>query len=131
LIRQFLRLPDEILVTRHARPPEVFRRGKEERGTGSALPGGDQCRQGFQGIIRAGHERVLRARFADAQFFWQSDQKCRLADYLPKLERVIYESRLGSYRDKVERIRAIARWLTEQWFNLACSTPTSRRPPRR
>jgi glycyl-tRNA synthetase beta chain len=60
----------------------------------------------------------LRARFADAQFFWEADQKCRLADYLPKLERVTYESRLGSYRDKVERVRSIARWLTEQWFNL-------------
>src|SRR6266699_2300370 len=34
------------------------------------------------------------------------------------LERVTYESRLGSYRDKVERVRDIARWLTEQWFNL-------------
>jgi glycyl-tRNA synthetase beta chain len=71
-----------------------------------------------KGIIRAGHERVLRARFADARFFWETDQKCRLADYLPKLERVTYESHLGSYRDKVERVRAIARWLTEQWFNL-------------
>jgi len=60
---------------------------------------------------------VLRARLADAQFFWESDQKCRLADYLPKLERVTYESRLGSYRDKVERVRAMARWLSEQWFN--------------
>jgi len=45
-------------------------------------------------------------------------RKCRLADYLPKLERVTYESRLGSYRDKVERIRALSRWLMEQWFNL-------------
>ncbi len=70
-----------------------------------------------KGLVRAGHERVLRARLADAQFFWESDQKCRLADYLPKLERVTYESRLGSYRDKVERVRAIARWLSEQWFN--------------
>jgi len=71
-----------------------------------------------KGLVRAGHERVLRARFADAQFFWAADQKCRLADYLPKLEKITYESRLGSYRDKVERIRAIARWLMEQWFNL-------------
>jgi glycyl-tRNA synthetase beta chain len=47
----------------------------------------------------------------------RADQKCRLADYLPKLERVTYESRLGSYGDKVERVRAIARWLTEQWFS--------------
>jgi glycyl-tRNA synthetase beta chain len=61
---------------------------------------------------------VLKARFADARFFWESDQKCRLADYLPKLERVTYESRLGSYRDKVERVRSLARWLCEQWYNL-------------
>src|ERR1700724_1968573 len=71
-----------------------------------------------KGLVCAGHERVLRARFADAEFFWTADQKCRLADYLPKLEKITYESRLGSYRDKVERIRAIARWLMEQWFNL-------------
>src|SRR5581483_2489073 len=60
---------------------------------------------------------VLKARFADARFFWQTDQKCRLADYLPKLEKITYESRLGSYRDKVERVRALARWFSEQWFN--------------
>ncbi len=68
------------------------------------------------GLVRAGHERVLRARFADARFFWETDQKCRLADYLPRLAQVTYESRLGSYRDKVERMRWLARWLAEQWF---------------
>ena len=59
---------------------------------------------------------MLRARFADARFFWESDQKCRLADYLPKLAHVTYESRLGSYADKVERMRQLARWFAEQWF---------------
>src|SRR5207244_1107952 len=61
------------------------------------------------GIRREGQARLLRARSADARCFWEADQNCRLADYLPKLERVTYESRLGSYRDKVERVRAIAR----------------------
>src|SRR5262249_35136422 len=74
-----------------------------------------------KGLVRAGHERVLKARFADAQFFWESDQKCRLADYLPKLEKVTYESRLGSYRDKVERVRSLARWCSEGWYNLGMS----------
>jgi glycyl-tRNA synthetase beta chain len=69
------------------------------------------------GLVRAGHERVLRARFADARFFWQADQKCRLADYLPRLANVTYELRLGSYHDKVERMRWLSRWLAEQWFN--------------
>jgi glycyl-tRNA synthetase beta chain len=114
----FLNLPDEILVIVMRDHQKYF---AVEKKNGDLAPhflavinvAGDS-----KGIIRAGHERVLRARFADARFFWTSDQKCRLADYLPKLERITYESRLGSFRDKVERVRAISRWLTEQWFNL-------------
>ncbi len=67
-------------------------------------------------MVRAGHERVLRARFADAQFFWETDQKCRLADNLPKLSQVTFNAKLGSYGDKVERVRTLSRWLAEQWF---------------
>lgn len=114
----FLELPDEILITvmrGHQKYFAVERRGGELAPSFLAVI--NHARDA-RGLIRAGHERVLRARFADARFFWESDQKCRLADYLPKLERVTYESRLGSYHDKVERIRTIARWLTEQWFNL-------------
>src|SRR5207245_10127755 len=40
-----------------------------------------------------------------------------LADYLPKLAHVTYESRLGSYGDKVERMRKLAGWLATQWFD--------------
>src|SRR5262249_23467139 len=114
----FLSLPDEILVTvmrGHQKYFAVEKRGGELAPNFLAVINLDKDPKG---LTRSGHERVLRARFADAQFFWQSDQRCRLADYLPRLERVTYESRLGSYRDKVERVRAIARWLTEQWFNL-------------
>jgi glycyl-tRNA synthetase beta chain len=113
----FLKLPDEILITvmrGHQKYFAVERRGGEVAPHFLAVI---NLPKDPQGLVRAGHERVLRARLADAQFFWESDQKCRLADYLPKLERVTYESRLGSYRDKVERVRAMARWLSEQWFN--------------
>ncbi|HET9804367.1 MAG TPA: glycine--tRNA ligase subunit beta [Candidatus Acidoferrum sp.] len=114
----FLSLPDEILITvmrGHQKYFAVEKRGGELAPNFLAVINLDKDPKG---LTRTGHEKVLRARFADAQFFWSSDQKCRLADYLPKLERVTYESRLGSYRDKVERVRAIARWLAEQWFNL-------------
>ncbi len=114
----FLSLPDEILITvmrDHQKYFAVEKRGGELAPTFLAVINLDKDPKG---LTRGGHERVLRARFADARFFWEADQKCRLADYLPKLERVTYESRLGSYRDKVERVRAIARWLAEQWFNL-------------
>lgn len=117
----FLSLPDEILVTVMRGHQKYF---AVEKKTGELAPhflAVINLDKDPKGLIRAGHERVLRARFADARFFWESDQKCRLADYLPKLERVTYESRLGSYRDKVERMRDIARWLSEQWFNLGIS----------
>jgi glycyl-tRNA synthetase beta chain len=114
----FLNLPDEILVTVMRDHQKYFAVEKKNGDLAPHFLAVINLDKDSKGLIRAGHERVLRARFADAQFFWQSDQKCRLADYLPKLERVTYESRLGSYRDKVERIRAIARWLMEQWFNL-------------
>ena len=114
----FLSLPDEILVTVMRGHQKYFAVEKKNGELAPHFLAVINVDKDAKGLIRSGHERVLRARFADAKFFWQSDQKCRLADYLPKLERVTYESRLGSYRDKVERIRAVARWLTEQWFNL-------------
>ena len=113
----FLHLPDEILITVMRDHQKYFAVEKKSGELTAQFLAVINSGKDALGIIRAGHERVLRARFADARFFWEADQKCRLADYLPKLERVTYESRLGSYRDKVERIRDIARWLTEQWFN--------------
>jgi glycyl-tRNA synthetase beta chain len=112
----YLDLPEEILITVMRDHQKYF---ALERKNGSLAPhflavinlGKDRA-----GLIRAGHERVLRARFADARFFWESDQKCRLADYLPKLAAVTYQAKLGSYGDKVERVRTLARWIAEQWF---------------
>jgi len=114
----FLALPDEILITVMRGHQKYFAVEKRNGELAPHFLAVINLAKDAKGLVRSGHERVLRARFADAQFFWQSDQKCRLADYLPKLERVTYESRLGSYRDKVERLRAIARWLAEQWYNL-------------
>jgi len=113
----FLALPDEILITVMRGHQKYFAVEKRNGEVSPHFLAVINLPKDPKGLVRAGHERVLRARLADAQFFWESDQKCRLADYLPKLERVTYESRLGSYRDKVERVRTIARWLAEQWFN--------------
>src|SRR5215470_2305019 len=114
----FLELPDEILITvmrGHQKYFAVEKRGGELAPHFLAVI---NLAKDSQGLVRAGHERVLRARFADARFFWEADQKARLADILPKLDKITYESRLGSYHAKVERMRAIARWFTEQWYNL-------------
>jgi glycyl-tRNA synthetase beta chain len=112
----YLELPEEILITVMRGHQKYF---ALERKDGTLAPNFlavinlDRDRAG---LIRAGHERVLRARFADARFFWETDQKCRLADNLSKLAAVTYQEKLGSYGEKVERMRELARWLSEQWF---------------
>jgi glycyl-tRNA synthetase beta chain len=113
----FLALPEEILVTVMRDHQKYF--ALESR-SGEIAPhflAVINLPSDPKGLVRAGHERVLRARFADAQFFWEMDQKRKLAEYLPKLAAVTYERRLGSYHDKVERMRSLARWLAEQWFS--------------
>ena len=111
----FLVLPEEILITVMRGHQKYF---AVENRKGELAPhflAVVNLPRDRKGLVREGHERVLRARFADAQFFWKNDQKIRLGEYLPKLAAVTYERRLGSYGDKVERIRWLARWLSEQW----------------
>ena len=113
----FLVLPEEILVTVMRDHQKYF---AVENRKGELAPhflAVINLPRDPKGLVREGHERVLRARFADAQFFWKNDQKIRLGEYLPKLAAVTYERRLGSYGDKVERIRWLARWLSEQWVS--------------
>ncbi len=113
----YLSLPEEILITvmrGHQKYFAVRRRDGSLAPHFLAVINLDRDRRG---LVCAGHERVLRARFADAKFFWEADQKCRLADYLPKLAQVTFQAKLGSYGDKVERIRVLARWLAGHWFD--------------
>jgi glycyl-tRNA synthetase beta chain len=63
-------------------------------------------------IIRQGNERVLRARFNDARFFWEFDQRVPLMQRLPLLEKVTFQKELGSYAQKTERVHALTKKLT-------------------
>ncbi|HKF64232.1 MAG TPA: glycine--tRNA ligase subunit beta [Dongiaceae bacterium] len=58
--------------------------------------------------IVQGNERVLRARLADAQFFWDQDRKVRLESRLPALLPIVFHAKLGSVAAKVERMEALA-----------------------
>ena len=56
-----------------------------------------------------GNERVLRARLADARFFYDQDRRERLASRVPRLAGIVYHNKLGSLGDRVERLRFLAR----------------------
>jgi glycyl-tRNA synthetase beta chain len=64
-------------------------------------------------IIRKGNERVLRARLADASFFWDEDKKITLHDRIKDLEGVVFHEDMGSYLDRGKRIGDLAYFIAE------------------
>src|SRR5438067_2259172 len=111
--REFLELPEEVLVTVMRDHQKYF---ALEDAKGKLLPNflavlntdGDP-----QGLIRHGNERVLRARFNDARFFWQTDQKRPLRERVPWLKNVTFQKDLGNYYEKTLRVQRLCSWLTE------------------
>lgn len=110
---EFLELPEEVLVTVMRDHQKYF---AVEDADGKLLPhflavlntDGDP-----DGIIRHGHERVLRARFNDARFFWQTDQKHPLRERIDWLRNVTFQKDLGSYYEKAQRVQRLCSWISE------------------
>jgi glycyl-tRNA synthetase beta chain len=104
---RFLSLPQEILITVMREHQKYFSvLGETER----LLPvflAVVNLQSDPDHIIRAGHERVLRARLTDAAFFWDTDRKARLADREAALRNVLFQEELGSYHDKTRRVLAL------------------------
>ncbi len=61
-----------------------------------------------------GNERVIRPRFADTMFFWEQDKKHKLADHQSSLSSLLFQEKLGSVGDKVERMQTVSAWLAKQ-----------------
>jgi glycyl-tRNA synthetase beta chain len=64
-----------------------------------------------EGLVKRGNERVLKARFNDARFFWEVDQKKKLADRVEDLSHVTFQAKLGTYLEKTNRVVAIIKEL--------------------
>ena len=110
---QFLALPEEVLVTVMRDHQKYF--AIEDAG-GKLAPhflAVLNTDSDPQGLIRHGNERVLRARFNDARFFWETDQKKSLLDRLELLKHVTFQKDLGSYFDKTQRVQRLCSWLSE------------------
>ena len=110
---EFLDLPEEVLVTVMRDHQKYF---AIEDANGKLLPhflAMLNTAADSDGLIRHGNERVLRARFNDARFFWQTDQKQTLRQRVELLRNVTFQKDLGSYHDKTMRIQRMASWLAE------------------
>ncbi|MDR1726867.1 MAG: glycine--tRNA ligase subunit beta [Acidobacteriota bacterium] len=104
---RFLALPKEILVTVMREHQKYF---SVTGADGELLPAFlavVNLHADKDGLIRAGHERVLRARLADAAFFRETDAKVRLQDREGAMAGVLFQEKLGSYKDKSGRVLAL------------------------
>jgi glycyl-tRNA synthetase beta chain len=110
---EFLALADEVLVTVMRDHQKYF---ALEDASGKLLPhflavlntDGDP-----DGLIRHGNERVLRARFNDARFFWETDQRIPLRQRVDMLKAVTFQKVLGSYFDKTMRVQKLGSLISE------------------
>jgi glycyl-tRNA synthetase beta chain len=109
---EFLSLPIEVLSTAMRKHQKFFSVVSGPKQLPFFLGVADAC-EDAKGLIRAGNERVLRARLADARFFWEQDRKVPLAERAAGLRDVVFQEELGSYEDKARRLERIVGYLCD------------------
>ncbi|MCA3415796.1 MAG: glycine--tRNA ligase subunit beta [Roseomonas sp.] len=110
----FMDLPPEVMRTTMRVNQRFFALRKPD---GSAAPrfalvANIAAPDGGAAIV-AGNERVLRARLADARFFWDLDRKQKLESFLPKLDSVVFHAKLGTQGDRIDRVERLARQIAQ------------------
>ena len=116
----FMALPPEVLATAMRTHQKYFSCLKDD---GAPAPrflfvANNKTPDDGRTII-AGNERVLRARLADARFFWDQDRKVRLEDRVEALKDRVYYDKLGTMYDKAERVERLAGFLAEHLYPVA------------
>ena len=124
---EFLSLPDEVLSTTMVHHQHYF----------PVVDGGGRLLPHFLAVtntprdnvarIARNAERVLVARLRDARFFWDADRARPLDDRLARLDTLLFHKRLGSYRDKSERMAALAERIARDVLGCPDATGDARR----
>ncbi len=104
---QFLELPEEVLSTVMRHHQRYFSVAGDSGGLAPRFVAIMNIEADPEGFVRLGNERVLRARFNDGRFFWETDQKKKLADRVEDLAHVTFQAKLGSYLEKTKRVAAL------------------------
>ena len=107
---RFMALPGEVLEA-SIRAHQKYLVTEDETGAlqpGFIIVGNRRADADRDAVILAGNQRVLRARLADAEFFWTEDRKSTLEDMLPRLADITFYEGLGSVHDKAVRMEQLA-----------------------
>lgn len=111
---RYMHLPEAVITTPMREHQRYFPlRGQD----GKLLPYFITVRNGNDFAldkVRAGNEKVLKARLEDAAFYYREDQKVPLAELVSKLGKIVYHEKLGTVQQRVERLRGLARFIAEK-----------------
>jgi len=111
---EFLELPDEVLITAMREHQKYFAVIDANENLMPGFIAVNNTRARDMNLVAHGHERVIRARLADAQFFYRADVQENLDNRCEKLKGVLFHAKLGTVYAKVQRVRKIAVFLAEQ-----------------
>jgi len=124
---EFLTLPPEVLTTTLIHHQHYF---PVVSATGALMPAFlavTNTQASNDRGVATNAERVVTARLRDARFFWDADRKAGLESRLPKLDGLLFDRALGSYRQKAERIERLAVWLATDVFEQPAAADAARR----
>ncbi len=110
----FLEVPREVLITAMREHQKYFAVIDKKGNLMPCFVAVNNTRTKNMKLVATGHEWVLRARLADAQFFFKSDLKESLDDRVEKLKGVLFQAKLGSMHEKVERVQKISGFLADK-----------------
>jgi glycyl-tRNA synthetase beta chain len=107
--KTFLDVPPEVIITSIKTHQKCFslKTNTQPISNHYLLVSNLIAKDGGRKIVE-GNNKVIAARLSDAKFFWEQDRKTRLEDRLPKLEQITFHARLGTQRERVARIEALA-----------------------
>jgi len=112
----FLELPREVLTTTLVHHQHYFPVTTDAGELKEAFLAVVNTQPADERVIAKNAERVVTARLRDAKFFWESDRKSTLESRLDRLHTVLFHKKLGSYRDKAERVASLAEWIARDVF---------------
>jgi glycyl-tRNA synthetase beta chain len=127
---EFLQLPEEVLTTTMIHHQHYFPVVDEDGKLKPAFLAVTNMEAEKPEIIARNSERVLTARLRDARFFWDEDRKATLESRIDRLSTILFHKKLGSYREKAERVASLASWIASEALGQPAAAPTAERAGR-
>jgi glycyl-tRNA synthetase beta chain len=119
---EFLELPEEVLTTTLIHHQHYFPVEGDDGKLKNAFLAVINTEPDNERTIARNAERVVTARLRDARFFWEADRKSPLESRIDRLGTVLFHKKLGSYKEKAERIERLAEWIAREALGADAAT---------